>query len=209
MSKKFASDSPTIEEIVRLKKPNRKKCEILLDSELGSNIDELRAEISMLERKAARGSGSLADGVGKELDRKREMLDQLEEQAEESLAVFWFQDIGRLNYDKLVSDHRPTDDQKKMYVEAGGVGVLAYNLETFPPALISEASIEPEIPLEFATQICEEWGEGDIETLFNTALLACKERTSIPFSKSGIEEIPDLPSNSTTALSEESPTPSS
>lgn len=207
MAQKFKSDKPTMEEIVRLKKPNRKEAPILLDSELSAEITKKQQEIEALDRKVKSSRGkSLADTTGKELLTLSEELEALLDKAEESTVIFTFQDIGRKKYDDLVRDHPPTDDQKKEFKEQGGNGVLAYNPETFPQALMSKTCIQPIMTLEEAEKICEEWSEGDIETLFFTAIAACKERTSVPLSKRGIETTPTSLSDSTTAENEESPT---
>jgi hypothetical protein len=209
MAKKFKGDKPTMEEIRRLKKPNEKKVPILLDSELGSAITEKHRELDKLKANSMRGNRSLADPTKKQIAALEEEIDQLEEQAEEVTVVFTFRDIGRKKYDDLVGAHKPSAEQKKEYKENGGQGVLAYDPETFVPALISACASDPEIPLEEAEQIAEEWGEGDIEALFFGAMAACKERTSVPLSKKDTEMTRISPSNSTTAPSEESDTPSS
>ncbi len=46
---------------------------------------------------------------------------------------------------------------------------------------------EPKMTLAQAETIFDEWGSGDAETLFATALLVCKERTSIPLSENGTD----------------------
>jgi hypothetical protein len=82
--------------------------------------------------------------------------------------------------------HKPTPEQKKHVADLGG-GILVYNTDTFPPALISAAAIDPEISLDEAETIFDQWGSADAEILFTTALLVCKERTSVPLSKNGSE----------------------
>lgn len=211
MPQKFTSDKPTMAEIRQLKKPNRRSCFILLDSELAHRIREVEGEIHKLEVRAkqGRGTSSLADTHQKDLESLREQLEDLSERADESTVEFVFQDIGRKRYDELIRDNSPPDEQKKEYKDAGGEGVLTYNFDTFPPKLVSTCAIEPEISEQEATQIFDEWSEGDLEVLFTTAMLACKEPTSLPKSRAGTATTPDSEPNSTTALNGESPTPSS
>lgn len=206
---KFASDKPTISEIRRLKKPNTRKCTILLDSSLAHEIGELEAEIEAMGKLQNTQRTSLADTTNKDIEALLEDLDSLREEAESLTVVFIFRDIGRRNYDDLVTAHKPTDEEKQEYKEAGGEGVLAYSTLTFPPALVHETAIEPKIPIDEATEIFEDWAEGDIELLFTTALMVCKEPTSLPKSKAGIVKMRDSQQKSTTAPSKDSLTPSS
>lgn len=208
---KFTSDSPSMSEILKLKKPNVRSCHILLDSSLAHEIQELQFQVEKLETKLKNKghSSSLADRDRPNLEKLKEELEQKEEEAEEFTVEFKFQDIGRKKYDELVRDNRPTDEEKKEYKDAGGEGILQYSYLNFPPKLVAAASLEPKITLEEAEQIFEEWSEGDLEYLFTTALLACKEPTSLPKSRAGIAKTQGSEQNSTTALNGESPTPSS
>lgn len=208
--KKFRTDTPTMSEIKRIKKPNQRSCHILLDSSLSHRIDEKVREIELLERRQkGKIGGSLADTTVKELEQLIAELETLEEEAAEYTVEFTFQDIGRRAYDDLLKEHRPSEDEKKEYKEAGGEGVLGYSTATFPIALISRCSLTPKITIQEAEEIFNEWSEGDIELLFMTALTACKEPTSLPKSRAGTARTRALQQNSTTALSEESPTPDS
>lgn len=240
MSKKFTTDSPTMEEIIRRKKPNRASCDILMDPDIKHRIERKQAEVDKLKSKiewakSKRNAPSLADRGPREDEEKltglEEELMELYELADEETVTFTFQDIGRLPYDTLIAQHPPTPEQIKEYeaeakrmgmslAEAGG---LAFNPQTFPPALMAAASYEPEISAKQSIEIFggvwkegtdeEEhfpgWSEGDTEKMFFTAMQACKERTSIPFTKPGIEGTPDSGPNLTTVPNEESPTASS
>jgi hypothetical protein len=207
-SQKFSSDTPTMAEIRARKKPNRRTVAILLDSALSHEIDEKIAEIEKLERKQkVKGfGGTLADKTNQDLLTKIDELEELEESAAAETVEFTFQDIGRRAYDELLKEHRPTAEEKAEYKEAGGEGVLAYSTTTFPPTLISRCSVTPEISQEDAEAIFLEWSEGDLETIFMAALLACKEPTSLPKSRAGTAKTRVLQQNSTTAQNEESPT---
>lgn len=197
-------------EIIRLKKPNTRTCDILLDSSLAHEIREIQVEIERLEKRTKGAkSSSLANPDMNSLDSLREKLEKKEDEAQEHTASFTFQDIGRKRYDDLLKEHPPSDEEKKEYKDAGGEGVLNYSFMTFPQALVSATAINPTISSEEADQIFNEWSEGDLEILFNTALIACKEPTSLPKFGAGTVTTPSSEPNSTTALNEESPTPDS
>lgn len=205
---KFVSDKPTIEEIRRRKKPNEKSVEILLEPILKSKIEEKEKEVDRLARLEQRGKKDLSQRAAADIQAE---LDALLDEARSESVTFIFRDIGRKRLDKLVLAHPPTDEQKQLWKDEGNPGTLGYNLETFPAALIAATCVDPEMSEEDAIAICEEWGGGDIEALFFTAMAACKERTSIPLSKRGTAQTPDSPLNSTSALAtvEPSDTPNS
>jgi len=177
-----AQKTQNIADILARKKPNVRSIDIALDSDLASEIRATEREIEEAKRK--RRGKSLADGGTTVLEAK---LEELMERAAEESVTFTFQDIGRRALDQLISEHHPTPDQKNRVAELGG-GILEYNIDTFPPALIAATAIDPELSIEDAQQIFDEWGAGDAEILFTQALLVCRERTSHPLFKSGIEQ---------------------
>lgn len=178
-----AAKKRTIADILAEKKPNTRTIDIILDSDLANEIQLKEQEKEQLQNRRGR---SLADGIGP-LDIE---LDALYEKAADTAVTFVFGDIGRKLFDTLVQEHPPTKAQKEQIAELGG-GILEYNLETFPPALIAAAAIDPEMDLDDATVIFNTWSSGDAEILFTVALLVCKERTSIPLSKNGTDPISD------------------
>ncbi len=169
----------TISDIIRDKKPNTKTVDIVLDSDLAGEIQLKEHELAQMRVRKGR---SLADGVGP----LQEELDALYEQAADIAITFTFTDVGRKSFEELLMGHPPTKDQKD-HVAATGGGILEFNIDTFPPALLALAASDPEMTLEEATEIFDNWGSGDAEILFSTALLVCRERTSIPLSRSGTD----------------------
>ncbi len=169
----------TMSDILRDKKPNSRTVDIVLDSDLAGEIQLKEQELAQMRVRKGR---SLADGVGP----LQIELDALYEQAADIAVTFTFTDCGRKNFDQLVLDHSPTKAQRDHIAELGG-GILEYNIDTFPPALLALTASDPEMSLEEATEIFNTWGSGDAEILFTTALIVCKERTSIPLSRSGTD----------------------
>lgn len=169
----------TISDILRDKKPNSKTVDIILDSDLAGEIQLKEQELAQMRMKKGR---SLADGIGP----LETQLDDLYEKAADIAVTFTFTDIGRRVFDELVLSHSPTKQQKDRMAELGG-GILEFNIDTFPPALLAATSSDPELTLEEATEIFDTWGSGDAEVLFSTALLVCKERQSVPLSKRGTD----------------------
>ncbi len=169
----------TISDILREKKPNTKTVDIVLDSDLAGAIQFKEQELAQMRMRKGR---SLADGVGP-LEAE---LDALYESAADIAVTFVFTDCGRKPFEALLMDHAPTKVQKD-HVAATGGGILEFDLDTFPPALLALTATDPEMTLEDATEIFDTWSSGDAELLFNTALLVCKERASVPLSRSGTD----------------------
>jgi hypothetical protein len=179
-----AAKKRTIADILAEKKPNTRTVDIILDSDLANEILLKEQEKEQLRSRKGR---SLADGIGP----IETELDALYEKAADTAVTFVFEDIGRKVFDALVLEHPPTKAQKEQIAELGG-GILEYNIETFPPALIAAAASDPEMDLDDAVEIFDTWSSGDAEILFTVALLVCKERTSIPLSKNGTDPISDI-----------------
>ncbi len=191
MAKKFATDKPTFAEIRKLKKRNRRSVEILLDPDLKVRILDLRARIKTETRRDLRQNRApVAPGLQKELD-------LLEESASESEVSFVFEALGNKAYSDLIDEHPPTDEQITEF------GRLEWNPETFPPAVIQASCIEPELTPDDVEHIMEEFSSGDVQALFNTALLVNVERASVPFTATDTARTPDSPLNSISALEEE------
>lgn len=201
--RQFSSDSPSIEEIMRRKKPVRKWVDVPLDSEVADALSAKEQELAnaeqALQRERTRSQAveqigkSLAEGskIQEKLKRVEDLeaeLDRLWEESEASIVRFWFQDIGKKKYDDLISEHPPTPEQKKEWEDEGGEGKLAYNTETFPPALLSKASLDPKISLEYANQIFEEWGNWEVIRLYRTAEAACAGISTVPKSRRSLAD---------------------
>lgn len=183
--KKFKTDKPTMAEIIAAKRPNKRSVDIPTDPEIALKITQKEAEIEQAMRAHARKVGqSLADGSpAAELAQLEEELEALWDEAADSIVTFTFQDIGRKKYDDLVTAHPPTDEQKEEWKANGGEGTLAYNVETFPTALIAAASFEPKITVKQADQIFEDWGNGECQLLFGAATAACLGMAAAPKSR--------------------------
>ena len=194
-----------IDDILAAKKPNETTYQILLEPTLRSEIEDTKRALARAQRQE-RGDPGLAGGNTLKLEKR---LEELETKAEELSVTFRFRGLGRRANDELMArpEHRPTDEQKAEFKKEGGQGELTFNTETYPPALIAATCIEPEgMTLEKAQRLFDDWTTGDVEGLFTAAMMACRERSSVPFGRSDIEQILASVSNSTTPPNEGSPT---
>lgn len=211
-TKRFRTDKPTIGEIMRERKPAERTVELCIDASLIRQYDEIRTEIDRLKKRGVKRGESLANTSTRETEDLQLKMDALEEEIESVTVAFIARDPGRKKYERLIESHKPTDPQRKDWAESGELrrqGPLQWNPDTFVAALLSLVFIEPTMTIEEADQICDEWGNGEILKLFNTALFVCNEVTTIPKFRSGTEPTADTALNSITALNGESPTPDS
>jgi hypothetical protein len=89
-----------------------------------------------------------------------------------------FRAIGAQAYDKLISNHPPTTEQK-------AEGAI-YNTQTFGPALLSKVCIDPMLDYEQWREIwkSDDWNRGEIMQLFVAAAELCNRGLEIPKSDS-------------------------
>jgi len=191
-------DKPTtMAEILAAKKRIVKTVQIQLDSGIALRLEELQEQRAQAVRDDRRmNRNPLAPGIERQIE-------ELTEQARDTVVEFKFGSIGRAAFEKLMRAHKPDQEDKK----EGSV----FNTKTFPPILVAATSIEPEINEEQAKQMFNspEWNQGELLKLFTAAMLANSESPDIPLSNSGSEPMPAIELKSNSASTAESPTPTS
>lgn len=102
-----------------------------------------------------------------------------DEDGEKIEVTMVFQAIGMAEYDKLVSKHPPTSEQR-----ADG---NSFNMDTFAPALIAACAVEPEMTVADAKEIWNspDWSRGDVMVLFRNAVDLNNRGLDIPFNEKG------------------------
>lgn len=163
----------TIADIKSRKKAVTKQVVIQLDGEMADRIAELRKAHS-----AARD----ADRMSNQPDTApaiQKQIDELVEESRNTEVTFTFKSIGRFRYDELVDEHPPTKEAKKEGAE--------FNADTFPPALVAESCVDPEMTNEDAVDIfaSPDWNGAELRRLFFGALEVNTETGDIPLSRSG------------------------
>lgn len=102
--------------------------------------DEARAEFARVDLKSRMGRDRRADlpaDVQEEVDEARAKMQEAENELRPHLMWFRATSLPPKVYDKLVSEHPPTDEQRKE-AKKDGITALAYNPETFLMELIVE-----------------------------------------------------------------------
>ena len=101
--------------------------------------------------------------------------------------VFTLRAIGSKAYDVLMGMHHPTAEQKKEG--------LAYNVDTFGPALIAACSVEPKITPNEAKELwdSDEWSRGEVMAMFSAAVEVNSKGLDVPFTEPGSDTTPPSP----------------
>lgn len=98
-----------------------------------------------------------------------ERIQELEQELADSEVLFTFRALGRGEGRALVAEHPPTEEQQEQAALEGRR--LAWNPDTYPPALIAASCIAPAgITLEHATEVWQEWSEGQVAQLWQACL---------------------------------------
>jgi hypothetical protein len=186
----------TIAQIKKKKKAVTKTVAIQVDGEIANQIAALRS-LHSAARDADRHSNTPETAP-----KIQKQIDNLVEESQDTLVVFTFKSVGRLNYDELVAQHPPTTEAKKEGAD--------FNADTFPPALISAACTDPEIPIEDAIEMFDDpdWNNAELRALFFGALEVNTETGEIPLSRSGSDGSLSSLLNSLTQSNMGSPTAS-
>lgn len=198
-----------LDHLLSRKKPITKTVVVALDPELAEAYAEAKLSRDVANTRAtARPTDT---DVQAELWRCEQALVELEERmvGEEAIAYFTFRCIGRAAYDALVDAHQPTPAQRAE-AKARGVGEIAWNPDTFPPALIAACLTEPSLTEADVTSMfnSENWNQAELNDLLQAAAQVNGTRRTVEVGKDWPRTLRSGPS-STTASSGASPTASS
>lgn len=188
MGKQFETDKPTFEEIKALRKPKTSSVWVPLDAELIDRMEELERQIRIEERLDRRENRK---PVAPQLQTQ---LEELRDRAEEIAVKFELRELSRKQYKDIIAEHPDPE------------GKLRWNEETFAPALIAAACVQPEMTPEQSQELWDEWGPSVAYLIFGTAVEVCEGPTRVPFGEGDSPGTPDSEPSSTTADPEESPT---
>lgn len=163
-------------DLEKLRKPATLTVTLQLDGEVQEQIDRLRRRISATKQAVATGqtpdvpempgSASLADPAPiTELEALEAELQALLASAEETQFTFVFRAQPYAVVERIKNAHPPTDEQaaENMVFNPDGVG----------PALLAACLEEPEIDVEEAQRLWNEWPNGMVNTLYRAAWDVC------------------------------------
>lgn len=158
------------------KKPFRTREQICLDNEVADEFDAVKVErddllskvdsLRFLDRPVdAETQRALDDAEARYVEAK-EALDAVTE-------TFEFRSIGRNAFDKLLTEHPPTDAQIAEAKEQG-VGRPDFNRDSLPPVLCAESCVSHDFDVDWwkATFEDESWNAAELQRLSNAAVVA-------------------------------------
>lgn len=164
-------------EIKKKKKPVLEKVWIALDGEKADEFNEARVEFESARDALDKADNPRDPKLKKAYSEAKEAYEALLEEMEGEVVQFVFRSIGREKFELLVNDNPATPKQKSEAAKRGEDEPV-WNVDTFPPALLAEASVSPELSEEDAFDLWndENWNQAELMSLFMSALLVNQER---------------------------------
>lgn len=179
------------ESIMERKQPVRTKVEIVLDDEYADAVGTARfhlnrAQLDLLgAQQAVNDAGELVTEAQQDaVDVARDKVEQYEAELvalraskDEHVITFEFRALSSREIDALIKAHRPTDAQK---TEARKLGLQppAWNVETYPPALVAAALVSPEMTADQVAELfnSDTWNPAELQSIYQAAEAAIGTR---------------------------------
>lgn len=190
----------------RQKKPLQQRVTIYLDDEPLEALGDARTALAQAERSAQdtyerklalvkatappavellKHEEQLRAQMEASLTEARAAVEVAEDAVREASQEYVFRSPGRRRFEDLVAAHEPTDDDHdRIRTATGRAEALArWHDETFIPALIAMCAVDPEVSLDEARVIYDEWTDSEIDRLFSAALLVCEGARHVDLGK--------------------------
>lgn len=167
-----------------LKKPVRLPFQIVLDSEFADNFAEAQQaqQLAKIRFDAMPTDAHRAS----ELRTAQKQLDDLKTKIEGSIVTIHVQNISPLEWERLVDENGITEEQQERLRRQGHSDTPSWNVETFPPIVISKCAVfvddngntEPLWSLEQVKAMFDDprWSTGDLMGMFELAVRANSAR---------------------------------
>lgn len=159
----FETDSPTFDEIRKLRKPRTKTVWLPLHPDIGEQIAELDRQVRVEKMRDEKENRT---PVAPQLQRE---LDDLKLQAEESAVAWTFRELPRRQFRQLIED-APSDDPERRWDD-----------DKLAPPLLAAAAVSPELTVDQAREIWDEWGTWAAYALFSAAYEVQETPSRVPF----------------------------
>lgn len=165
-----------LDDLLAAKKPQRRTVPVSLDPDMTERLDAARRAVRVAEIALDTAAEDRRDVAQDNLDAARVDLDQLEAEVKAQTVLFVFEGLGRKGYEELMANHPPTREQRDRLKATGDFA--PWNVDEFPPILISACLVEPRLSVDEVRQIWDSprWNQSECVDLFNTALLVCSQR---------------------------------
>ena len=176
----------TFDHLIGKKKPLQRTIPIVLDPDLAEDYEIARKDRDMLQARHDLRPDDME--VAAKLEQAETRVRDVEEQLTETEGVVWmtFKGIGRARFDALQEAHPPTAEQQlKAKQQLGTDDRLAWNPETFPPALVAASLVEPKLSEVEVQRLwtSDDWNQAELTTLVQTALEVNSTRRTVEVGK--------------------------
>lgn len=166
---------PQVKDRQRKKQASRAKVKIIMTDDVAQALEKAQQDFALIQMQEMQGMGEDDPGFKAKAEGARAALRAAEEEAEKDAVEYVFKNVGRKAFDKLITDHPPTDENREdAKAQGGNPDDLNWNPNTFPVALVAAAIIHPQMDEAEVQEMWDdpEWGGGELQQLFWTALAA-------------------------------------
>lgn len=124
---------------------------------------------------ARRRPATLNDLVKKKRRVKDVTIHSTDDDGHDLELLLKYQALSPKEFDDLVAKYPPNPKQK--------TDGMAYNPDTFGPALVAASLVEPKLSVEDVTSIIDSgtWSPGEVNTLTGEAMSLCQTGAGVPF----------------------------
>jgi hypothetical protein len=124
---------------------------------------------------ARRRPATFADLMNKKRRQEDVVINTVDDDGYDVELVLRYQALGAKQFDDLIAKYPPNAKQKNEG--------MAYNPDTFGPALVAAVSIDPVLSVEQAQSLIESqgWSTGEANTLTGEAMRICQVGAGVPF----------------------------
>jgi len=93
-----------------------------------------------------------------------------------------FRSLGRKAWKAMVGAHPTTDATNELWQQEGGTGPAPYDFDALAPDLIAASAVTPKVTPELVAVMFDgdDWNDAEIQTLYQTAVLAQTSARSDP-----------------------------
>ena len=206
MTKPKSKNRKSARDRVNSKKPAHIDVPIALDPAAVDELSRLRSQLEQTrtlhelrsnqeppadETEAAELAAKVAE-LSATLAALETELDDFTDENPDAVMVFRVRSVGRPMFDALLSEHRPTKEQRDQAATDGVAGDLNWNHDTFPEALVARAVAGEVVDGEFeaftpdeAAEIVEDmwasddWSPAETGELFTAAYMLATQRQRV------------------------------
>ena len=172
----------TFAQLKERKRPTTKSVYIALDNVKADEFNELAAKYHEAEAAWQEKPNDLK--LKKAYNEIKTQYDEALANSEDFVVEFVLRSVGRKTFEELQTSNPPTEKQKREAEEEGDDPPL-WDPETFTPALLAKAIVEPEMTEEEVYELwnSDEWNFAELMVLFFSALQLNQQRKVVDLGK--------------------------